>query len=504
MFMVLNSFKQLMRKPGKTLLFFLLIGAASMLLVFGGAMYAQSAGRIAEAEKVLTTVAFIGQKPLSDNEDGIDTDYSEKYIEQKYGDMIEVSDLDFPKADYLVPPSTMPYFLAYNQDLVGALTSHVNESTAWINSIGDPEQREIALHSFLVVAPQRLSMLFSYSENRMRVKYGRLITQSEFDQGAKVCMVSKSFMLRNLVYEGDMIKVPIICANYNSPFPHTLLDSQGQPFTPFFEEEYELVGVYDEGYGARDIGNTNTIIVPKNSIPAEIPPENIVDRLPMKQWTTSCQLQNGGVEQYKAALKEALGDRADQLEISYNDNGYSELLDSMESAKRTAFLLMAVGALASVAIIALLMYFFVIRECRRTAVERSLGQSRQQCRVSILSGLMTVTVLASILGSVAGGLLLDKADVFAQLTPAEEKEEVVAGPVDWGIGGVFDFSSKYSVWPNRRGTQASLAELEDVEPPALVYFLAPAGICVIVAALSLWLVNGNLKVEPILLLSVKI
>ena len=40
----------------------------------------------------------------------------------------------------------MPYFLAYNQDLVGALTSHVNESTAWINSIGDANiPRAIAL-----------------------------------------------------------------------------------------------------------------------------------------------------------------------------------------------------------------------------------------------------------------------------------------------------------------------------------------------------------------------
>ena len=49
-------------------------------------------------------------------------------------------------------------------------------------------------------------------------------------------------------------------------------------------------------------------------------------------------------------------------------------------------LLLVGGVLAALAILALLLYFFVVKEKKRTAIERSLGMSKRQCRVSLLAG----------------------------------------------------------------------------------------------------------------------
>ena len=57
--------------------------------------------------------------------------------------------------------------------------------------------------------------------------------------------------------------------------------------------------------------------------------------------------------------------------------------------------------LAALAILALL-YFFVVKEKKRTAVERSLGMSKRQCRVSLLAGLMILTIIAAGVGAQLG------------------------------------------------------------------------------------------------------
>ncbi len=62
--MLKNSLKQLFRTPGKTVLFFLLTAACTLLLVFGSVMLTDTSRRISEVEESFTTIGMVEQDPL--------------------------------------------------------------------------------------------------------------------------------------------------------------------------------------------------------------------------------------------------------------------------------------------------------------------------------------------------------------------------------------------------------------------------------------------------------
>ena len=121
----------------------------------------------------------------------------------------------------------------------------------------------------------------------------------------------------------------------------------------------------------------------------------------MTSFTASFQIPNGTIQQFDAALKEHIPE-AGRLNIIYDDRGYSEIRKSLDNSRAMALLLLLAG------IVALLLYFFVVKEKKRTAIERSLGMTKIQCRVSLLAGLIILTVFSACAGSVCDTLALDK------------------------------------------------------------------------------------------------
>ena len=148
--------------------------------------------------------------------------------------------------------------------------------------------------------------------------------------------------------------------------------------------------------------------------------------------------------------------------------------------------------LAALAILALL-YFFVVKEKKRTAVERSLGMSKRQCRVSLLAGLMILTIIAAGVGSVCGGLILDKIEEFTPLQGnAQTADE---------LDSRYAFDVHYSLWGVER--LAAKNTVIEVDFPAAVYGAVPVGMCLLVWGLSLALMARSFRIDPIYLLSSK-
>ena len=58
-----NSLKQLLRTPVKAVLFFLLMAAATALLVLGANLWAQTQAQMDAVEKQFTTLGTVEQKP---------------------------------------------------------------------------------------------------------------------------------------------------------------------------------------------------------------------------------------------------------------------------------------------------------------------------------------------------------------------------------------------------------------------------------------------------------
>ena len=131
------------------------------------------------------------------------------------------------------------------------------------------------------------------------------------------------------------------------------------------------------------------------------------------------------------------------------------------------------------------------KEKKRTAIERSLGMSKRQCRVSLLAGLMILTIAAAGVGTLCGGLALDKIE---ELTTVQSDAQT-ADELD----SQYAFDFHYSVWGAER--LAVKGTVIEVGAPVAVYGIVPVGMCLLVWVLSLALMARSFSIDPIYLLS---
>lgn len=634
--MFLNSLKQLFRRPGKALIFFLLMAASTALLSFAAVSMTETNQRIDAAESQFTTVATVTQN-------------------RQPGDQLLTADvLDFEGAEYVTPPETRPYYLARVEDYQGYVNNshlsagsiHVVEFTpleenkganepakmriekayynkydhgrnSWIGYLSkekDLEPGDIAYfiqdyiqqpttyrlgktyianfwfndassieydipvysvdhapistqrdpktgekiqsdifsdnrsrrfdevtegfwepggfgeiwlkwidqlklwdrHWLPVIPTNDINLLSTFHSKGTYVDDGRAISDEEFMNGSKVCMVSNKVALGGIKV-GDKIKLPLHTALYGyrpsryfsfefaTGSDFTPLNAQGNVYEPFFEDEYEVVGIYRSLYDGENELYNEAFIVPTKSITAS-DENNIVYYSPMNDWSTSFRIENGKIAEFNTALHNAVPD-ASRLEIVYDDNGYEEIMQSLKNARLSAVLLLAVGALAALTVIVLLMYFFVVKERKRTAIERSLGLSKRQCRVSLISGILALALPAVVLGSWASWMMgnvefEEKQSQAAGMSSGIEPEvgDMSVSAPDESIETAY-FSRDYSLWAENENSEADIVLDETaLAVQKVLYFAVPGAVFICVALLALVMVNGNLRVEPILLM----
>ena len=101
----------------------------------------------------------------------------------------------------------------------------------------------------------------------------------------------------------------------------------------------------------------------------------------------------------------------------------------------------------------------------------------------LASGVVVLSAVAVILGTVASTVLFDKVQTL-DLTGQNEHT----------------FSTEYSLWAR----DENAVETEDAENTGVLEVVIPAAMTVLTAGLSVILVNRNLKQEPIELLSARV
>lgn len=357
-------------------------------------------------------------------------------------------------------------------------------------------------YAFTAMPVNSLKVLTPWHENLTELTDGREITKEEFERGAAVCMVPSSLAKVNGLQVGDTLDLSFLCSIYRHDADidikayipsdiNLLYNAQGEPFQPFWEQTYEIVGIYgDEMY---DAGLwADALLIPAKSVEAS-DENNIAFFEPMTPEAASFQLPNGTIDEFDEGFREAHPELLDQLMIEYDDQGYTAIMKPLRTSRDMSQLMLAGGVLAALAILALLLYFFVAREKKRTAIERSLGMSKRQCRVSLLAGLMILTIIAAGVGSVCGGLALDKIEEFTTIQgDAQTADE---------LDSQYAFDVHYSLWAADR-LEAEETVIE-VDVPTAVYGAVPVGMCLLVLALSLTLMARSFRIDPIYLLSTK-
>ncbi len=348
-----------------------------------------------------------------------------------------------------------------------------------------------------VLPTDSLSLLPSFHEGKALLLEGG-ITEQEFQDGAAVCLITEEFARTNGLSVGDSLPLSLYFANYKTPasmlfgyvssaWDFSLLNSQGQVYSTFFEKEYTIAGIYrysPDGsesveLGASEMGR-DMVIVPANSITVS-DEENIADYGPMSATTTSFQIENGSIAACEAALAR-LPQNA-YLTINFDDNGYTQMMDSVSQARSVAAILCGMGFLCLLLVLFLLLYFFVVKQANRMAIERALGRSKSQCRRSILSGLLAVVMISAVLGGIVS---LCAAGTIQGGTIQYETHK--------------SFSTKYSVGEETLDERNLLPQANDAGNYPVAAGVVSVVLVITIAAGNL-LVDRGLKRELIVLLN---
>lgn len=345
---------------------------------------------------------------------------------------------------------------------------------------------------FYVTPTAGLQMLPVFQSRKASITEGREITQEEFQNGARICVVSEELLSKNRLTIGDTITLPLRYSMHKADtdyisqnqFDFSPLNADGEAYDVFWEAEYTVVGAYrvvekTAVYGTGELPR-DLIVIPDSSVEAT-DVENIVSFGPMHHTTTSFELPNGSIAKFDAALRTAVPS-VEELDISYNDNGFENIMSSLRALRTVSILLFVIGVAAAFLIVVLLLYFFIVKQKKRTAIERSLGMSKAQCRVSLMAGILVLALVASVIGVGVGSALL-QADLL------NDTAQLDAEKIDM----------TFSTWMQ----ESTAVSISETNVPIGVYALSPTVLCAVIFGLSLMLVNQSLKIEPILLLSRK-
>lgn len=203
--------------------------------------------------------------------------------------------------------------------------------------------RALASGAKLILADEPTGNLDS--ENAVLVE-GREIDPSEFESGAKVCLVSQKFAKLNGLQAGDCLPLQFYFADYKYPLCEATykegglgilaLDADGNVLDAFQESEYEIIGIYSYSVTLTDdpyAFGSNQFFVPEKSI-SENFEDHVTERRPMQAYNTSFRIKNGSAGRFMEEFSKL--PESSLLEIEFDDGGYETFASKMKNTRIVA------------------------------------------------------------------------------------------------------------------------------------------------------------------------
>ena len=265
-----------------------------------------------------------------------------------------------------------------------------------------------------VVATNDVTSIPAFHLGSAELTEGRYITEKEYAEGAKVCLIS-DVLAENQGWEiGDKLDMKLFESEYIPEGSTTVGHSQpiyNGGATPFVDEgEYEIVGIYDvysttanTELAVNTIGvNTFNIYIPTKSISAQ---RDLSDAL-VHGSTLSVKLKNGSIDAFKAEM-EAKGITTVEAgkyvpTFHYYDQGYSAVRSSLLSMNSTAKLLLLLSTILLLIVCVLIAYFFWQNQRQTVGIFRMLGGTKKHAIAAVLTCAMILTGIGAAAGGMAG------------------------------------------------------------------------------------------------------
>ena len=337
---------------------------------------------------------------------------------------------------------------------------------------------------------------------------GREIAPEEYEDGGKVCLIPQNFAQKNDLRVGDSLPLQFYFADYKYPLCQVAsgsggmdmeaMDADGNVLAPFWKGEYRIVGIYSYPVALTNDPHAfvnNQIFVPEHSVAGDFQ-DHIAARGPMQAYNTSFRIKNGSAETFLEELSKL--PESSLLEIEFDDGGYEAFASKIKNTRIVAAALFFAGLALLLATTAFLMYFMILKEKRRTAVQQALGMTRHQCTLSLLGGILVLTAVCAGAGAALGMQMS-----HAVQEAAESKEEGFSTAYTKGVASDKGYGEDGALPDGGDGAgRAVLPENSGRHPWTLACLVA---VCEtgIVWLLALFCINKNLCTAPILVLSGK-
>ena len=326
-------------------------------------------------------------------------------LEDEHSDMLyQTGTTQISQEEYL-----QMYSIPTMVELEGNVEDFLNsaDGAAWRTVL---ESTQINNHAFPVLAVDKLGYQAEFAREQARIVQGRDFTQTELENGEKVCIISETLATAHSLKVGDSITMQtyhhdpnitqhVIGWGYPNPrnaYPQATYYSQARGFSSD-PERYTIVGLYRQENEQSEYGNyrfsaygflSDTLFIPKNSTNAK-----------MVTWDEglfqSIIIKNGMLDDFNAVLVEF---GYEDMFVVY-DRGYNEIFSGLTAYEEVAGKALYIGIGAYAVILLLYLLLFPGRQKRTLATMDRLGTPKRRKFSFVFSSSFVILLPGTILGA---------------------------------------------------------------------------------------------------------
>ena len=300
-------------------------------------------------------------------------------------------------------PETVDY-TQYNlpsiQELPDGVTAQevIDSTSSWRMAM---ESIQTNNHSVPVLAVDSVEGMLEFASGRTQITQGRGISQEEYCDGAAVCLISETLARESGLDVGDTLPLSLYEKEKNL-MPTTVGDSD--PTASYYlpqrgfqqETEYTVIGLYRQSseWGKTVASFTpNSVLTPKKSVTCAMETGgSAIEASPSGLWGTMI-LKNGTADQMEARLKE--NNLAGT--VTYYDQGYSEIVESLDGFSRVSRTVLWVGLALWVVVLAAYCVLFPLQEGKTALRMWTLGTVKRDITGSIWLSSAAVAVIGTVI-----------------------------------------------------------------------------------------------------------
>ena len=236
---------------------------------------------------------------------------------------------------------------------------------------------DVTNHSVPVLTVEKVEALADFAAGNAMVTQGRSFSQSEYDSGAAVCLISESLARENGLNVGDSLPLSLYEDDPGLPPIYARFQESCNPRASVFvpqegfrqETEYTIIGLYrqsSEWVTSPTSFTPNSVFVPEKSVTCQTVTGSC------GVWS-SLVLQNGTIDQMEARLAEnGLGGT-----VTYYDQGYSDIVESLDGYTRVSRTVLLVGLALWAVVLAAYCVLLPMQESKTALRMWTLGAKRR-------------------------------------------------------------------------------------------------------------------------------